>query len=444
MNFDGKKALDYVHGMTRQVGARFAGSPGEKKGAEYLLGLFKSFGYEDARLDPFPIDYYEVWDEKLTVEGLGDVPCKGMIASVDCPDGVTGELVWVESGDVCEISGDVEGKIVLAYGGVGGARLKALIAKKVAGIVFIETTPHVRPRRGGFGYEGSMRWGNLPGVRVPYEEGMKLMACRGKKATLKVRSKYELTDAYNVVAELKGTENPDDIIVVCGHCDSIYDSEGTLDNAGGTAIVMELARIFKQIGSKRTLRFIAFSGEEQGLRGSIAYAKKLRKTDKEAKKEDKQFTLKGNLSELDKHRLVVNIDVQGALIGSNAAWISGPLDLGAAVRLLAAEEGPFFSINEACYSSDNAPLADAGVPAISFGRGGPANFYGHTDEDTYELCSDEGLAVSGNFILKYMRRYITEPRAFPFERTIPEEHKKHVSNYFRDRIMLRMDEGVED
>lgn len=444
MEFSGTKALEYVHGMTRQVGTRFAGSEGEKKGAEYLLDLFKGFGYEDAKLQPFPIDFYQVWDEKLVIDGLGEVPCKGMIASVDCPNGITGELVWVESGDECEIGQNVAGKIVLAYGGVGGQRLKALIRKKVAGIILIETTPTVHPRRGGFGHEGSMRWGNLPGVRVTYEWGEKLMAYRGKKVTLSVRSKYELTDAYNVIAELKGTENPDDIVVVCGHCDSIYDSEGTLDNAGGTAIMMELARIFKQIGSKRTLRFIAFSGEEQGLRGSIAYAKELRKADKLAKKEDKSFTLKGNLTELDKHRLVVNIDVQGALIASNAAWISGPLDLGAAVRLLAAEEGPYFAIQEACYSSDNAPMADAGVPTISFGRGGPANFWGHTDEDTYELCSDEGLAVSGTFILKYMRRYITEPRSLPFERTIPDEHKKHVSNYFKDRIMLRMDEGLED
>ena len=444
MNFNGEKALDYVRGMTVGVVSRFAGTEGEKKGAEYLLGLFKSFGYDDAKLQPFPIDLYEVWDEKMVVDGLGEVPCKGMLAATDCPDGVTGELLYVETGDECDLPPDVGGKILVVYGGVGGARLRAMIRKGVAGVVAIETTPHVRPRRGGFGFEGSMRWGKLPGVRVTFDWAERLLAKRGAKATISLKSRYTLTEAYNVIAELKGTDNPDDVVLVCGHCDSIYDSQGTLDNAGGTAIVFELARVFKALGSKRTLRFVAFSGEEQGLRGSVYYARELRKADKAAKKEDKQFVLKGLLTELDKHRLVVNIDVQGALIASNTAWISGPLDLGAAVRLLAAEAGPFFGVQEACYSSDNAPMADAGVPTISFGRGGPANFYGHTDEDTFELCSAEGLQISGDFILRYMRRYITDPRALPFERTIPDEHKKHVSNYFRDRIMLRMDEGLEE
>jgi aminopeptidase YwaD len=443
MNFSGEKALEYVHGMTQKVGTRFAGTEGEKKGAEYLLGLFKQFGYEDAKLQPFPIDLYQVWDEKLVVDGLGEVPCKGFIAATDCPNGVTGELVYLETGDECDIDTDVAGKIAIVTGGVGGKRLRSLIQKKVAGVIAIEMTPHVRPRRGGFGHEGSMRYGNLPGVRVTYEWGETLMGARGKKATISLRSKYTLTEAYNVVAELKGTSESEDIILICGHCDSIYDSQGTLDNAGGTAIVMELARIFKQIGSKRTLRFIAFSGEEQGLRGSVYYARELRKADKAAKKADKDFVLKGGMTELDRHRLVINIDIQGALIANNTAWISGPLDLAAAVRLLAAETGPQFAIQEACYSSDNAPMSDAGVPAISFGRGGPANFWGHTDEDVYQLCSAEGLNVSGEFILKYMRRYITESRTIPFERTIPDEHKKHVANYFKDRIMLRMDEGID-
>jgi len=52
--------------------------------------------------------------------------------------------------------------------------------------------------------------------------------------------------------------------------------------------------------------------------------------------------------------------------------------------------------------------------------------------------------IAGEFIERYIRRYITEPRMLPFERTIPDDHKKKVDAYFKERFMLHMDEGLED
>ena len=134
MDFNGEKALEYVRGMTVEVGSRFAGTEGEKKGAEYLLGLFKSFGYDDAKLQPFPIDLYEVWDEKLVVEGLGEVPCKGMLAATDCPKGVTGELVYVETGDECDLPSDVKGKILIVEREWLAGRVTVILVRLPLGI----------------------------------------------------------------------------------------------------------------------------------------------------------------------------------------------------------------------------------------------------------------------------------------------------------------------
>ncbi len=80
---------------------------------------------------------------------------------------------------------------------------------------------------------------------------------------------------YNVVAEIPGTEKPDEIVIVGGHLDS-WDgpgSEGAADNGTGTTIAMEVARILNKVGAKpkRTIRFVLFTGEEQGLFGSSAY-----------------------------------------------------------------------------------------------------------------------------------------------------------------------------
>ncbi|MFM9874569.1 MAG: M20/M25/M40 family metallo-hydrolase [Fimbriimonadaceae bacterium] len=80
---------------------------------------------------------------------------------------------------------------------------------------------------------------------------------------------------YNIIAEIKGTEKPDEVVIFGGHIDS-WDgpgSQGAADNGTGTSAVLEAARILKAVGAKpkRTIRFILFSGEEQGLFGSRAY-----------------------------------------------------------------------------------------------------------------------------------------------------------------------------
>jgi len=78
---------------------------------------------------------------------------------------------------------------------------------------------------------------------------------------------------YNTVGEIRGSEKPDEVVVVGGHLDSWDLGQGTTDNGTGSMIVLEAARILNKCGiqPKRTIRFILFTGEEQGLRGSRAY-----------------------------------------------------------------------------------------------------------------------------------------------------------------------------
>lgn len=80
---------------------------------------------------------------------------------------------------------------------------------------------------------------------------------------------------YNVIAEIKGTEKPDEVIIICGHFDSWNGpgSQGASDNGTGTTSTLEAARILAKakVKPKRTIRFILWTGEEQGLLGSRAY-----------------------------------------------------------------------------------------------------------------------------------------------------------------------------
>ena len=95
---------------------------------------------------------------------------------------------------------------------------------------------------------------------------------------------------------------------------------------------MELARVFSEKGSKRTLRFVAWGCEESGCVGSRHDASRLKKENDDLKKGDEDAK-----SELDWIRLVVNADVQGGKIGRNTAASLGPVELKSAVKLLAKE-----------------------------------------------------------------------------------------------------------
>ena len=83
------------------------------------------------------------------------------------------------------------------------------------------------------------------------------------------------TTQWNTVGEIKGTEKPDEVVIIGGHLDSWDLGEGTTDNGAGSATVLEAARAIAASGvkPKRTIRFVLFTGEEEGLLGSVAYAK---------------------------------------------------------------------------------------------------------------------------------------------------------------------------
>ena len=82
-------------------------------------------------------------------------------------------------------------------------------------------------------------------------------------------------EVYNTVAEIPGSEKPDEVVIIGGHIDSWDLGTGATDNGTGIMAVLEAARALKAVGVKprRTIRFVLFSGEEEGLHGSRAYVK---------------------------------------------------------------------------------------------------------------------------------------------------------------------------
>ncbi len=200
---------------------------------------------------------------------------------------------------------------------------------------------------------------------------------------------------YNVVADLPGTEKPDEMVIVCGHLDSWNSpgSQGACDNGTGSVTAVEAARILTSARArpKRTIRFILWSGEEQGLLGSRAY-------------------VESHMAEMDKISAVLNDDggtnyqggyrgvpkmramMEAAFAPTQRAFPGLPMKFDAVAPAKEGEE-PMMPQGG---SSDHAPFNWQGVPGFFTMETGRADygFVWHTQHDRYEYAIPEYLVQS--------------------------------------------------
>jgi len=180
---------------------------------------------------------------------------------------------------------------------------------------------------------------------------------------------------HNVVADLRGSEHPDEYVIVSGHLDSWDGATGANDNATGVATTMEAARLLVAAGArpKRTIRFVLWTGEEQGLHGSEGYVKL-------------------HADELPKVSAVLVHDMGTNYlsgIGVTAEMRPQMEQVFAPVLQLAPETMPFV-LREATSlepgGSDHTPFIRAGVPGFFWDQAGESNydFVHHTQHDTLE------------------------------------------------------------
>ncbi len=123
----------------------------------------------------------------------------------------------------------------------------------------------------------------LPSLFVAHEHYALLYRLATRPAPAHTRVEIEVSNkfipgpiaVYNTVGEIRGSEKPDEYVILGAHLDSWDLAQGTTDNGTGSMVVLEAARILAHCGTtpKRTIRFVLFSGEEQGLHGSKAYVK---------------------------------------------------------------------------------------------------------------------------------------------------------------------------
>ncbi|RZK82267.1 MAG: Zn-dependent exopeptidase M28 [Pedobacter sp.] len=393
------KAYGTLKEATEKIGHRLTGSANGAKAEEYAYNLFKSYGLE-VKYQPFEV---ESWSRISNDTKIGDAPAKlqkvATVALAHSPVNayVTGELVDMGNGleqDYEKDAGKVKGKIALVYLGVlpgspvGTSSLhrseKTAIATKhgAIGIIIINGVKGGVLLTGTASVTGKLI--PIPAVCIGLEDGMtvkeKLKNIK-QYASLKMTNFSGMIKARNVIATVKGKDVAGDKIVVGGHLDSWDLATGAIDNGIGSFAILDMARTFRQLKltTKRTVEFVLFMGEEQGLLGSKAYVDAATKTN--------------TLSQI---RFMLNYDMTNDPKGFSTsrkemkdlftAWGSqiSKLDTGFK-NLFVAGAG---------LHSDHQPFMLQGIPTGG-GTGGklPNNsgpFY-HSDGDVFKLVDEQGL-----------------------------------------------------
>jgi len=202
--------------------------------------------------------------------------------------------------------------------------------------------------------------------------------------------------SYNVVAEIPGTDKKAEVVMLGGHLDSWHSATGATDNAIGSTVMLEAARIIKAAGLKtrRTVRVALWSGEEQGLLGSKAYVKEHFGTAENPKPEFATF---------DGY---FNVDSGTGRI--RGASVFGPKETGAILRDVLAPFEDFGLMGASVTNSrrsggtDSTSFNEAGLPGIGLGQD-PIQYNSHTwhtNLDTYERIIEEdtiksAIAIAG-------------------------------------------------
>ncbi len=280
--------------LTDAIGGRVTGSPAMDRAVEWGVDAFKAAGADAVHTESFTIPAY--WTEgatEMSVVAPEAFPVR--LVSIAWGPALAPQhhvrVVDIGEGQIDDFvrAGNIAGTILLVpqgelktwqdldneYDKAHEVMVRAKRAKVLA-IAFQSTRPYKLLYRHTHSEHGEIE--DIPMVIVAREDAGRmsrlLKSGQALYADLAIPNHIEgPAKSANVIAELKGSEKPDEVVVLGAHLDSWDLGTGALDNGCGAALVIDTLRTIKATGlrPKRTIRFILFSGEEEGLLGSRAY-----------------------------------------------------------------------------------------------------------------------------------------------------------------------------
>ena len=294
------KTLTY---LTKSIGARLSGSEGAAKAVQFTKKTMESYAFDRVFLQDVMVPHWVRGKKEEAYIESGKqkikVPIAALGGSVATPAlGVKAEIIEVKNFEELKALGTekVKGKIVLfnrpmdatkintfdAYSGAvnqrgGGASEAAKYGAVGAIIRSMTTLQDDNPHTGGMRYATGIPMIPTAAISTNGANLLSKMLKENPKIQFYFKQNCEtLPDApsHNVVAEIKGSEKPDEIIVIGGHLDSWDLAEGAQDDGAGCVQSIEVLRALQALGikPKRTIRAVMFMNEENGLRGGTKYA----------------------------------------------------------------------------------------------------------------------------------------------------------------------------
>ncbi len=281
---ENSRVMAHLDHLTNEIGPRLTSSTNLTKACEWTRDQFASWGLK-ARLEEwgtFPVGFDRgPWSAKmvLPVEKPLTIGTGAWTAGTHGP--VTGPAVLAPATDdeLKEAKETLKGAWVIST--TRGPE-KYQVAYDEAGVAgVIRSAPKDLILTGG---SSRISWDALPKrvsvqmIASQHKEIVELLQAKNEvKLTIDVKNEFKQgpVKLFNVIAEIPGAEKPDEFVIIGGHIDSWDGATGTTDNGTGTATTLEAARLLAKAGAKpkRTIRFMLWSGEEQGLLGSRAFMK---------------------------------------------------------------------------------------------------------------------------------------------------------------------------
>jgi carboxypeptidase Q len=395
------KAYSTLKEATSTIGHRLTGSENGHKAEEYTYNKFKEYGFEDVKFQEFEVKAWSRGDIAVTIDGdsvkavtLGHSPVKA---------DVTGEVVDMGNGLEMDYEGKeeaIKGKIAFIYIGILDGSKEGIhnlhrsektaiaINHGAIGVIIFNQVDKGVLLTGTASVTGELI--PIPAICISKENGLALrekLKSKKIKAHLVMTNHSDMIKARNVIATLKGTELPNERIIIGGHLDSWDLATGAIDNGIGSFSILDMARAFKanKLAPKRTVEFVMFMGEEQGLLGSRFMVS--------------QAVKDGSIENV---KAMMNCDMSGNPVGINAG---GKLEDTTFYKTLGAEIQKIDTLFENQFTnasglhSDHQPFMLEGVPVVSMHSNLDRSIYGcyHSDCDDFNLVNEEHLRTAARF-----------------------------------------------
>jgi hypothetical protein len=425
-------AFGYLTELSDEVGARVTGTPEERKAEEWGVAKMKAIGLENVHTEK-----YQIWrgwtrgkaEAELLVPMRHSLHVDAMGWTGSTPaGGAEGEIVTANLFNIDEEIKNAprfSGKIVLMvmngepkknvhslfveFGNFLKAAGKAGAIAVIGGQGGSKASGMNLTHTGILGFDADFA---IPVVSMTSEDQGQLE--RYVESGKKVRARFNVQNTFtnepvetaNVVGEIRGRENPEQVLVVGAHLDSWDLSEGSTDNGTGSASVLGAAEAIVRSGMRprRTIRFVLFTGEEQGLDGSFAYVKQ------------HQAEMANHLGDL------VLDEGQGPV---KEFQLGGRDDLVESFRPFSRAVSAIWDIrvnDKVEDGTDTLPFSMIGLPGINMNQDSPEYKYTHhTAADALEAVKPEVLAQNATLMAMTAFWIADRPERFaapwPAERT---------------------------